>query len=259
MRWIDSHIHLDMYDDEERRRLLEQLPEDFALLSVSRHLESCLETLKLQRSHPDRVYAAYGFHPEQDIPPRATVDELFAWMEGNAGSMTAVGEVGLPYFNRKAAEKEGRAFDLSPYLELLDLFVAFAKRLQKPLSLHAVYEDADAVLDLLELHDYYAAHFHYFKGAPDTACRLIRSDCYISFTPELVYDAEQIHLARVFPLDRILLETDGPWPFEGPFSGLVTEPPMIAKTAQALADIRGLTLQEVRTAVRDNARRLYGI
>ena len=69
-----------------------------ALIAVSRHLESCKATKQLQSFAPDRVFAAYGFHPEQELPTEDQLSELIRWMREHRLTMIAVGEIGLPYY-----------------------------------------------------------------------------------------------------------------------------------------------------------------
>ena len=73
--------------------------------------------------------------------------------------MIAVGEVGLPYYLHKE-----NPFPIEGYIQILETFITFAKSVQKPIILHAVYEDASLVCDLLEKHSMKKAHFHWFKG-----------------------------------------------------------------------------------------------
>ena len=69
------------------------------------------------------------------------------WMKENLHEMIAVGEVGLPYYLHKE-----NPFPIEGYIQRLETFISFAKRVQKPIILHAVYEDAPLVCDLLEKH-----------------------------------------------------------------------------------------------------------
>lgn len=256
---IDTHIHIDSYPVEQQLSILESLPGCGVdtIISVSMHLESCQRNLELARQYIGRVQAAFGFHPEQEIPSPAAINALFDFMESHVDEMVAVGEVGLPYYSRLEALSGGKKWDNRPYEDLLEQFIIIAKKHDKPIILHAVYEDANIACDLLEKHGVTSAHFHWFKGAPETIQRMAESGYYISFTPDLIYEEEIRELARVYPAKQVMTETDGPWPFEGPFQGQMTHPHMTADVAAAWAEIQGLDQPAARRILYDNARRFY--
>lgn len=256
----DAHLHLEQYGERAAALVVEARASGVgSIVAVSMDLASCERTKALAERFPGAVLPAYGFHPEQPLPDEAELDRLFAWMEAHRAEMRAVGEVGLPYYTRHEAQAAGRPFDEAPYLRLLERFVVWAARHRLPLALHAVYEDAGKACELLEKHGVAGrAHFHWFKGDAGTVERLVRNGSYVSFTPDCLYDPETSALLGVFPLERILSETDGPWPFEGPFAGRETHPAMVRDVVRRLADARGLPADDVADALRRNAERLYG-
>lgn len=172
--------------------------------------------------------------------------------------MIAVGEVGLPYYSRQEAAERGEVLDEAGYIRLLERFVAFAARHDLPIVLHAVYEDADTACDLLERHGVRRAHFHWFKGSAETVERMIALGYYISFTPDIRYEDEIRELALRYPTDQVMSETDGPWPFEGPFAGQPTHPSMTADVCREWAALRDLSEAEAQAILLANANRFYG-
>ncbi|MGG6313750.1 TatD family hydrolase [Paenibacillus macerans] len=258
---IDAHIHLDLYDEVTRERLLQELPESGveAVVAVSMHLASSRLNLALAQRHPDLVFPAFGFHPEQPVPPQEETNLLLAWIREHSDNMIAIGEIGLPYYERKEALEQGAGLELEPYVDLLERFLLLASQLDKPVVLHAVYEDADLVCDLLERHGIAKAHFHWFKGAEHTVRRMAERGYYISFTPDIVYETEIQELARRYPPERVMAETDGPWPFEGPFAGHITHPRMTGNVAAAWAHIQGISTEKAAATLYGNTRRFYGI
>lgn len=259
MQAIDAHIHLDMYSESSAARLIEDLAASqvAALIAVSMHLDSCKRTRQLQLSAPDRIYAAYGFHPEQELPTEDQLETLLAWMADHVDTMIAVGEVGLPYYMRKEAEAEGHKFDLSAYVQLLERFIGQAALWNKPVILHAVYEDADILCDLLAKYGITKAHFHWFKGSSHTVNRMIEAGYYISVTPDVLYEEEIRSLVRIYPLELLMVETDGPWPFEGPFTGRETHPIMIHAVIEEIASIKGVSLDKTAAVILENTKRFY--
>lgn len=104
--------------------------------------------------------------------------------------------------------------------------------------MHAVYDDAPMACDLLEKHSIEKVHFHWFKGDGKTIERMIANGYFISVTPDVVYEQEIQQIVNAYPLERIMIETDGPWPFEGPFKGKMTHPAMMAESVKQIAKIK---------------------
>lgn len=260
---FDAHIHLDQYEPETRAAMLASASALGVenVVSVSMDRASCKENRRLALQYPGRVIPAYGHHPEQaplDDPDLASLCAWIANLPRHERDPFAIGEVGLPYFSRKEAEAAGRPFDIQPYLRQFERFVMLAAELDRPLSLHAVYEDADTALDYLERYRIRRAHFHWFKGSSATVERLVAGGCFISVTPEVRYEEETRQLARTYPLELLMVETDGPWPFEGPYAGRRTEPAMVIDSVREIAELRGLSEDSVRQALLANGRRCYG-
>lgn len=256
---VDAHIHLDLYARDRTEALLQELAasDAAAVIAVSMNLASCQANARWAQRFPAQVFPAYGFHPEQPAPSDDELESLCGWIREHAAGMAAIGEIGLPYYTRKEAEEKGETFDLSPYIALLDRLLQLADELAKPVVLHAVYEDADTACDLLDKYPGLLAHFHWFKGADSTIERMIRSGHYVSVTPDVSYEDEIQRLVKLYPLNLLMVETDGPWPFEGPFAGRETRPDMIRDSIRTIAGIKGLAEAAVRRAVYENTVRFY--
>ena len=106
-----------------------------------------------------------------------------------------------------------------------------------------MYEDADIACELLEKHQFTRAHFHWFKGSRQTIRRMADNGYYVSFTPDILYETEIRELARQYPAEQVMAETDGPWPFEGPFHGQMTHPAMTREVIQAWSEITGMGIE----------------
>jgi TatD DNase family protein len=253
---IDSHIHFDLYKQREQELILSELNRNhiIALITVSFHLKSCQENFRLSQMD-DRVRPAFGYHPEQPLPTEQELAGIMAFMNENKAEMLAVGEVGLPYYLRK----ENPAIDAAPYEELLKIFVQQAKELNKPIILHAIYEDADTAIRMLEQAEVCQAHFHWFKGSSRTLSRMKSNGYYISVTPDLLYEDEIKEIVNQYPLELLLVETDGPWRFEEPFNGEMTHPRMIHKTVEAIAEIKKESPLDVYKIILENTKKLYSL
>ncbi|MCD4838304.1 TatD family hydrolase [Neobacillus sedimentimangrovi] len=254
MKIIDAHIHLDRYEDKEIESMLKKADWLEALVSVSFDLHSCKRNLRLNKTY-SKVKPAFGFHPEQPLPNERELTKLMDWMTQHKEEMIAVGEVGLPYYLRKDGKVS--APEYGQYLELLETFLVLAKKWEKPIVLHAVYDDAPVVCDLLEKHNITKALFHWFKGDQKTTSRMMTNGYSISVTPEILYKEKIQQLAKSYPLEQIMVETDGPWPFDGPFTGQKTHPNMIKYSISTLAKIKKQSEKEVSEQIYKNTRVFY--
>lgn len=253
---IDAHIHLDQYIEEELDAIFQEASLLEAIVSVSSDLQSCKKNLSLSKTYTI-VKPAFGFHPEQPLPSESQLKTLVDWIEKNRHDMAAIGEVGLPYYLRK--QKNYGGFPLYRYIELLETFIVLAKKWEKPIVLHAVYEDAPVVCDLLERHSISKAHFHWFKGDSKTIERMIHNGYFISVTPDVVYEKEIQDLAQAYPLEQLMVETDGPWPFEGPFKGMMTSPLMIHQSIETISNLKKASLEDTYHKIFVNTRNFYRI
>lgn len=256
LRMIDAHIHLDQYSDQELTSLLEDSQSIHALVTVSNHLTSCKRNLRLSQTFP-KVKPAFGFHPEQPLPTDEEKSDLFTWIDSHRDEMIAIGEVGLPYYQR--LDNKITPSQLEEYVELVEAFVKLANKYDKPIVLHAVYEDASVVCDILEKHSIVKAHFHWFKGDRKTITRMMRNGYSISVTPDIVYKEEIQDIVVNVPLERLMVETDGPWRFKGPFLGQMTHPNMMQLSISKIASIKKAKSIEVGNILLQNTRDFYAI
>ncbi|MBB6453222.1 TatD DNase family protein [Salirhabdus euzebyi] len=255
-RVIDSHIHFDLYKKDEQSLMLQETEayEVDALIGVSNHLQSARRNLAFARQY-SKLKVAFGYHPEQPIPTEAEIEHLRNFINEHQNEMIAIGEVGLPYYLRK----ENPQIPLEPYISMLEKFIVDAKRLDKPIVLHAVYEDAPLVCSLLEKHDVQKAHFHWFKGDSSTVEKMIKNRYFISITPDVLYEQEIQDLVINFPLNQMMVETDGPWPFEGPFQNQMTHPKMMHETIRKIAKLKNIDLANVYEQIYLNTKSFYGL
>lgn len=201
---IDAHIHIDQYTDE---KILNMLQQDLIFIGVAMDYKSCMRLLDLQS---ERIHIAFGYHPEQDIQ----MDEVYRILElidVHHDKLAAIGEVGLPQYLRR----EKPSIHMEQYIHVLELFIEKAAQYQLPVVLHAVYDDALIALQLLKKHHIKRAHFHWFKASDDVISQVLESEYMVSVTPDILWNKKTRKVAEMFPLTRIMAETDGPWQHEG--------------------------------------------
>lgn len=251
---IDSHIHFDLYDHKQQQQIIRELKtyDIEKLIAVSMNEGSAQKTLLLAKEYSD-IEPAIGYHPEQSLPKEEELLRLIALIDENYLSITAIGEVGLPYYLRQ----EHPDIPLEPYIEILQLFIEKAEQYQLPIALHAIYDDASIVCTLLEKYSIKKAHFHWYKGKTTITERLIQNGYMISFTPDTIYRDSRLSLMSQVPLTQIMVETDGPWPFDGPFKNEMTHPKMLHHVIRKIAEVKRRPLDEVYDILYDNTKRFY--
>ncbi|WP_163581867.1 TatD family hydrolase [Gracilibacillus saliphilus] len=250
---IDAHIHLDWYQPAEQKKMMDTL--DVAgMIAVSSNLTSCEKVLELAEQYPT-VYPAFGWHPEQPLPTVQELTQIETLIHEHHEQIVAIGEVGLPFYKRK----EEPSLALQPYIDILERFMSFAVQYDLPIVLHAVYDDAALVCDLLAKHGVKRAHFHWFKGDDITIKRMIEAQFMISVTPDCFYEKEIQDLIKSYPIELMMVETDGPWPFEGRFQGGMTHPNMIKEVIKQIAKMKQLPIQYVKEQVEQNTKLFYRV
>lgn len=251
---IDAHIHLDLYEKGDRDRILLELSahQVEALIGVSFHLKSCAANLKLAREVTN-LKPALGYHPEQPLPTHKEIDEITQLIVQHQHEIVGIGEVGLPYYTRK----KNSELVMKPYLELLEHFIILAAKYNKPVILHSIYEDADLTCDLLEKHHVTKAHFHWFKGSKQTIDRMIHNQYYVSVTPDCLYEQEIQYLIANYPLELIMVETDGPWRFDRKFHNQMTHPKMIHDSVHKIAELKQIPVHYVYQQLFQNTVSFY--
>jgi TatD DNase family protein len=254
---IDTHVHLDaqQYPDPSaciKRALSAGVT---AMVVPGTGPSSNHRVLDLARKHPGVVYPAIGSHPERlqqsDLETVAALDMI----EHERKSICAIGEVGLPWYGdgAKGASVGARS------KARLARFAELAMELDLPLILHAPHDRAAEALTIIRSANVRRAVFHWHKSDEQTTRAILDAGYFISLTPEVAYRERDQELARMLPTNRMLVETDGPWPYGGQFAGRLTEPSLIKETVAAIAHLRCTTIDDIAAATTENARTLFGV
>lgn len=248
---FDSHIHLDQYSESQIRHII-QTPKLAGVLAVATDLASSQRLLAFKQQFP-RVYIAAGFHPEQPLPSSTEQSRLFEWIAKNHQELTACGEVGLPHY----LKREQPNLDYQPYIVLLERFILLCKRYDLPINLHIVYDDTEIALELLAKHQIQKAHFHWFKASDKWLSELLKTSYFVSVNPDVLTNPKVQRVVECFPLERIMVETDGPWQHQGFAVESIAE--QLEATIEYIAKIKQLTKPQVAKQIRKNSRRFYGL
>ena len=252
MPLVDTHVHLtDSRFDEDREdvivRALEVL-DWFVLIGES--MENAEAVMKVVR---ERIYAAVGIHPyhaaEMDDAAEARLRE---WVKHPR--VAALGEMGLDYYN----EFTPRAVQQPAFERQL----ALAAELDMPIAIHNREADDDCHAMLKPWVDKLPGVIMHCFGSDSTwAKRFVDLGCYVSFAGNVTFKKAQPlrDAVAVVPLDRLLVETDGPYLAPVPMRGKRCEPQFVQHTAAVLAEVKGVSPEELGDCTTRNARAVYRV
>ena len=254
MMLFDTHAHMDdRAFDTDREELLSALPgQGLALvMNPGCSLESSRNAVRLAKEY-DYIYAAVGSHPDAaDEVDEAVLEEYRKLCKLNP-KVKAIGEIGLDYHY----EDIPRDIQLKAFRAQMEL----ARELGLPVIVHErdAHEDGMAVVrDFPEV----TGVFHCYSGSAEMARQLVDRGWYIGFTGVLTFKnaRKAIEVASSIPLERIVLETDCPYMAPEPFRGRRNDPGKLYRMAEKLAEIRGLSVEEVQAITVENGKQLYRI
>jgi TatD DNase family protein len=252
MMLVDSHCHLnfpELSDNIEAVRALMLESHVGHALCVSVTLDKVHEVLALAESY-DNFYASVGVHPDYENIEEPSVETLVKLADHS--KVVAIGETGLDYFRLTG--------DLSWQRERFRTHIRAAIIANKPLIIHT----RSAAEDTIKIMQEERAHLvggvmHCFTESLEVALQAIELNFYISFSGIVTFkNAVQLkEVAKAIPLDRILVETDSPYLAPIPFRGKTNQPAYVLYTAQEIANLRGISLEDVMKATTSNFFRLF--
>lgn len=252
---IDTHTHIDMENFADRFDEVMQTAKDYGVEKVvipGVEPSGFDRIIKLCEEYPD-VYGAVGVHPEElnsyNEEAENKIKELLKHKK-----IIAVGEIGLDYYwDKSQIEKQKEIFERQ---------ILIAKQAQKPILVH----DREAHLDSFEiLKKSNAAEIgvvmHCFSGSPEFAQQCINEGFYIAIGGVVTFkNAKKVkEVAKTVPLDKLLLETDAPYMTPVPFRGKENQPAYVKFVAEEIAQLRGVSFEEIAEATTANAKKLLKI
>ena len=213
-----------------------------------------------QAQNYDGMYAAVGLHPEDIRYCEGSLEdemETLADIIGDranrrAKKIVALGEIGLDY------HYEG--FDKVRQASFFDAQMCLAEALDIPVIIHNREAHGDS-FDCVLRHPRVRGVFHSYSGSAEMAAELIRRGWYISFSGVVTFkNATRVReVVASVPIERMLIETDCPYLTPHPFRGRVNHSGFMAYTAAAIAEIKGMSVQQVAEITYKNASDLFEI
>jgi len=248
---IDVHCHLEQKDyDKDRDQVIRVCQQELSAIvtSCTRPADFDL-TMKLVEKYKNFVFCTCSLHPiyikETSQQDR---DSYINRIKENKDRILAIGEAGLDYHWVK--EKEWQEKQKQLFREMIKL----AKQLKKPLVIHSWEADEDCV-EILEEEGAERVDWHMFGGRKLLE-RVLSNQWFISMNAILLKNKTRKKIIRDMPLDRIMLETDAPW--LSPEGGRNT-PMTIKKVAEKIAEIKGLSYEQVWKTCGQNAKDFFGL
>ena len=249
---FDTHAHYDdeCFDEDRFELLDEMLASNVSgIINCGCTGESSKTSITFAEKYP-QIYAAVGIHPqnaaEESTDALQKIEEL-----ARHKKVVAIGEIGLDYH-----------YDYTPkdmQIEYFEKQILLAKKLDLPVIVHDREAHQDCVEMLLKHKP--GGVMHCFSGSVETAKQLTDIGFYIGLGGSVTFKnaKKPAEVAASIDLDRLLLETDCPYMTPVPFRGRRNNSSLIIHTAEKIAELRGITAQEVIDTARENTYRLFYI
>ncbi|NHM33480.1 TatD family hydrolase [Neobacillus terrae] len=252
---FDTHVHL---NDEQYKEDLEEVIARAQEMGVSEMTVVGFDrpTIKKAMELAEKyefIYACVGWHPVDAID---MTEEDLKWIEELTShpKVVAIGEMGLDYH-----------WDKSPKDIQKEVFrkqIRLAKKVKLPIVIH----NREATADIVEILKEEGAEevggiMHCFSGSVETAKECVEMNFYISLGGPVTFKnaKKPKEVADEVPLEKLLIETDCPYLAPHPYRGKRNEPGYVRLVAEQIADIKGISLEEVANVTTRNAREIFGI
>ncbi len=246
---FESHAH---FDDErydlDRDELISSLREKGieAVVNIGADMKGSRATMEYVDKY-DFVYGAVGVHPEYANDVDYTALREFS----HHPKIVAIGEIGLDYHY----EGYNRDEQITAFKKQLEL----AKEVDLPVIIHS----RDATQDTLDILKEYKPRgvVHCFSGSAETALEIVKLGMYIGFTGVITFKNAHraIEALKAVPIDKLLCETDCPYMAPEPHRGERNDPSLLCHIIEKMAEVKGMSPQEMADITNKNARTLFGL
>lgn len=249
--WIDIHTHLNM---------LEESPQEAINLAKKNGVERLITIGTCPEDHPvvlglaeeyfPQVYCTLGVHPH-DASAYTPEVELYIREKALQKEVVAIGEIGLDYYYKKSPiEQQQQAFRSQ---------LQIAADLALPIEIHTRDAEEDTIALLSEFRGQLSGVVHCFTGTQFLADAALDLGLNISISGVVTFkNADQLRaVVKTIPLDRLHVETDAPFLAPIPQRGKKNTPAFIVYTAEKVAEIKGIELEELARVTKQNAMKVF--
>ncbi len=246
---IDTHCHL-VYENTDPEPAIARARESgLDAIITCGYPKDYEKNIEVAERHRGFVFLTLGLHPI-DIKDMSDgeVDKYLDFIRSRKDGILAIGECGLDYhwFPR---EEENKRFE-----QVFSRCLELAKELGKPIVLHTRKAEQDC-FDMVVSHGIKNAVFHCYAGGMTLARQIIDSSFLISLSSNLDRSKNTKKIAKSFPLEMLLTETDSP--FLSPVPGQKNEPANVKLVVEKIAELRGMSIEEVNRQTTENAVRFF--
>ncbi|XP_032881205.1 putative deoxyribonuclease TATDN3 isoform X1 [Amblyraja radiata] len=258
--FIDCHCHLAAQDFQtDIDEVIEESKKTgiLALVAVAEHAGEFERLIELSNKYSGFVLPCLGVHPVQGNPPQeqrsATLEDLqnaLPLIEKYKDCLLAIGEVGLDFTPRIASTEAQKNEQKKVFIEQIEI----AKQFDLPLNVHS-RSAGRPTINLLKEQGAQKVLLHAFDGKPSVAMEGVKAGFYFSIPPSIIRSEQKQKLVKQLPLEFICLETDSP--ALGPVKQVRNEPKNISVSCQYIAQIKGLSVENVMEATTQNAFKLF--
>ena len=260
MEFFDSHSH---YNDEKFNEDREQIIKETYEAGVTKfvcagyNIDSSLFSLEMSKKY-EFIYSICGISPN-DIPQSEQqlwkdIDEISQIVKNNKSKkLVAIGEIGLDYY----WNKENKELQKQAFIKQIEL----ANELELPIVIHSRDASVDT-LDIIRNNKVKKAGiFHCCQLNQELVRQALELGYYISFAGPITFKNSKNapEIIKMVPIDRILIETDSPYLSPDPNRGKRNDCRNVKYVAQKIADVKGLTVEEVAQKTYENAMRIFNI
>lgn len=250
--WIDIHCHLDRLEGGPLAALrLAQKNGVGRLISIGTEPEDLPIVLALAKQFKNEVYCTLGVHPHEGIKYSQAVEE-FILKNATEPEVVAIGEIGLDYYYNQSPKKE--------QIEAFEAQLTLAEKLNLPVEIHTRDAEEDTIAILKKYQGKVNGVIHCFTGTEWLARQSLDVGFNISISGIVTFkNADPLRdvVKNVIPLDRIHVETDAPFLAPVPLRGKPNTSAYMIHTAKFVADLKGVSLEELRLQTNTNAKNLF--
>jgi TatD DNase family protein len=251
---VDSHCHLDYYSQGELPDVLARAAAAGVtdMVTIGTTMTQAADVVRLVEAHPN-VWGTVGVHPHHAAEAEVPAPTMLAGIAEHP-KIIGIGESGLDYFYDRAPRERQQ--------ENFRAHIRATRLAGLPLVIHARDADAD-IINMLQTELDEGGEFkfllHCFSSSRQLAEFGVKFGGYVSFSGILTFpkSIELKKIAADLPLERLLVETDAPYLAPVPVRGKRNEPAFVAHTAAVLANLRGLTLEQLAELTTANFLRLF--
>lgn len=287
--YFDAHTHVQFsgYDEDRDAVIARAVAADVQMVNVGTQKDTSRAAVAFAHKYPETMYAAIGLHPVHTSRSFHDVQELGGADAGSGATpfnsrgeifdeeyyrtlaldpkTVAIGECGLDYFHFNEDEPHEAQIEKQKAAFLAQ--IELSKEVKKPLMIHC----RNAFDDLIEFLRPHAAELkpgviHFFTGTVSDARALADMGFSFTFGGAITFpprkgktQGDYDEVIAMLPLDRILSETDAPYVAPMPFRGKKNEPAYVVHTVEKLAQLKGITKEEMKSQIWQNAQRIFNI